>query len=82
MRRQTAINKYSEFISVNENVKLKDAPFLVKWRLRFSNLGWLSILTWQYKISKWRTDRTFKKLSPEKKKEVLKAFQEIINNLE
>ena len=82
LKLQTAINRFSVFISENDGKNLKDAPFMVKWRLRFSSLGWLSVMTWKLKWTTYKTDRAFKKLSPEKRRQFVKIFEDILEDTE
>lgn len=77
MRLQTAINKYSEHIS--NKGELKNAPFLVKWRIRFSKLGWFSVRTWRSKYYDWLLPRKIKKLTPKKREEIKKILDDILS---
>jgi len=79
MRLQTAIDRYVEFISNNQGKKLKDASFIVKWRLRFSKLGWLSIMTWKLKWVTYKTNCAFRRLSPEQRKKFNEIIEEVLH---
>ena len=78
MRFQTAINKYSKHIS--NGGKFKNAPFLVKWRIRFSTLGWFSLTTWKIKYYDWILPRKIEKLSPEKRERLKKILNDILSD--
>ncbi|KKK75414.1 hypothetical protein LCGC14_2873930 [marine sediment metagenome] len=79
MKRQTAINMYSDHIS--HGGEWNNTPFFVKWRLRLSRLMWLSpkscFLSLKSTYMIWRLPRMIKAMSPKQRGD----FKKILDDL-